>query len=255
MILEKTDIAAGPGAVAFSTLRGSGYRPGRPYSGFSACHYTGDTPEHVHECREALCRFLDIAPDRLIIPRQTHSARVAVISEIPATAEQSDGTDALVTRLRGVALCINTADCAPMVLNDPRAGVIGICHSGWRGTVARIAARTVESMVALGADPRRIVAAFGPMICRECFEVGEEVAERFDREFPDGGTVDRTRVKPRIDLLKALHITLTEVGVPAENIAPQSAGCPRCPGADSRYFSARRLGIESGRTLTVIIRD
>lgn len=223
-----------------------------PYSSFNACHYTGDNPRHVADCRHALCRHLGIAGNRLIIPRQTHSVNVTVIDTVPADDAALDGSDAIVTAMPDVALAINTADCVPILLADTANGIIAAVHSGWKGTVGRIAARTVDVMVSLGAKHSEIKAVMGPCICGECFEVGDEVTDRFTEAGLDGDKIILHR-HPRnhIDLPQAVRQTLIQAGVPAENIA-MPAHCSRCE--HDRYFSARRLGIESGRTLSLIMR-
>ncbi len=233
--------------LAFSTERGVGIDAGSPYSGFSICSYTGDTPEHVQECRLALLDYLEIDRSRLFVPRQTHSVNIMVVDE--GFAGSLAGVDGLVTSARGVALAINTADCVPVLLADPEAGVIGAAHSGWRGTVGGIAARCVGRMVALGADPSRISVWMGPSICCDCFEVGEEVAEQFS-VFPHA-VVSCPGAKPHIDLGVAIMQSLTDAGVKMENISLPPA-CSFCN--PDRFFSARRLGIASGRTLSVIMR-
>ena len=231
------------------SLRGDG---AGLYDGFNACHYVGDTPEHVADSRSRLARELDISPGRLVIPRQTHSVEVATISGESDLKHEYVGVDALVTSLSGVALCVNTADCVPVVLSDVANGVIGIAHSGWRGAVGRIAAKTVEAMAGLGADPAGIDVLIGAHICTGCFEVGEEVAEQFLLEFPggDGDIVHRGYDKPHIDLSAAVIRTLKEAGVDASRIADIGI-CSRC--GDIPLFSARRDGIASGRTLTAVM--
>lgn len=233
------------GAVAFSTMRGD-CRPGDPYSGFSTCDYTGDDAAHVAACRRELASWLGIGTERLVIPRQTHSARVAVISD-PVTVPDLYGVDALVTACAGTALCIHTADCVPGVLFDPVARVAGAFHSGWRGTVGRIAARTVEAMVTLGADPGRISAAIGPSVSGECYETGEEVAALFTGELA-GAVRRRGSGRPHIDLPLAVAATLKSAGVGRISVAD---ACTYSEPA--RYFSARRLGIYSGRTVTCVM--
>jgi len=222
------------------------------YGGFNACHYVGDDPVHVAESRLRLARELDIAPERMVIPRQIHSTDVAVIADEAGLSCGYDGVDALVTSLHSVALCVNTADCVPVVLADVAHGVIGIVHSGWRGTVGRIAAQTVQAMVGIGADPSCIDALIGAHICRSCFEVGDEVSGRFFVEFPgcDGSIVRHGYVKPHIDLSAAVRRTLEETGVDSARIVDVGI-CSRCGSVP--LFSARRDGIASGRTLTAVM--
>lgn len=221
------------------TLRGKA--TDNPYSEFNTCHYTGDSPEHIAACRSALIESLG-GNVVLATPRQTHSTNVAVIDSLPV-GDLPD-TDAIVTSLKGVALCIHTADCVPIVLADTETGVIGAAHSGWRGTVANIAAATVAQMIKLGANPENIHAAMGPCICTDCFEVGEEVAKHFPNH-----THHTKGEKPHVDLAEAVRSQLISAGIPKEHIT-MPLECSHCN--PDHLFSARTLGINSGRTLTYI---
>lgn len=249
MTISKVDLHIGSGITAFSTTRGE-CRPEEPYSGFNTCYYTGDSPHRIAACQNILASQLDIDASRLILPLQRHTDRIAIIDRLPYPSELLDGIDAIVTRLPRVALGIHTADCVPLLMADNISGVIAAVHSGWKGTVARIAANTIDAMVQLGAAPSRITAVMGPCICRHCFEVGEEVAHKFIQAgFPES-IIDRNHTKPHIDLPEAIAHTLMQCGVPRHNIS-LSCGCSRCH--PDTYFSARRLGINSGRTLSVIL--
>ncbi|MCC8176436.1 MAG: peptidoglycan editing factor PgeF [Bacteroidales bacterium] len=226
------------GIHAGFTSRGA-VTEGDTYSGFNLCHYTGDDPDHVARCREELreatrARFL-------VVPRQTHSTNVSVITDPRNT--HLEGVDALVTALPGVVIGVNTADCVPVVLADSVAKIIGVAHAGWRGAVNGIATKTVEEMTARGADPKSIVAAMGPCICQGCFEVGEEVAERF----PEEVVLRQNGRRPHVDLPRFVALQLQESGIPASQIA-MPAACTRC--SPTLYFSARALGINSGRCFT-----
>ncbi len=232
--------------IAFSTERGEGVDASSPYAGFSICDYTGDTPEHVSECRHALCGHLGIDDSRLIVPRQTHSVNIETVDG--TQGKLPDGVDGLVTATPGVALGINTADCVAVLMADEEAGVIAAVHSGWRGTAGGISTKCLGRMMILGARPERIRVWMGPLICCDCFEVGEGVAAHFDR-YP--GAVRRSPgLKPHVDLGSAIRYNLIEAGVKGENIALPTA-CSYC--SHDRFFSARRLGIASGRTLSVIM--
>lgn len=251
MAIEETELLRDlrPSIISFSTLRDS-KEPSLPYDGFNACHYTGDSQEHIADCRRMLSDHHGIDQTRLIMPRQTHSANIAVVDRLPMPTEELENIDALVTALPEIALCINTADCVAVVMADVSAGVIAAAHSGWRGTEAEIAVGTLRAMEALGARAERIRVAMGPSICKDCFEVGEEVARRFRGKFPPGTVID-TLSKPHIDLPRAIASSLTAAGVMPGNIACPTE-CSHC--RPDRYFSARRQGINSGRTLTVIMR-
>lgn len=231
------------------SLRGEGC--GR-YGGFNACHYVGDSTQHVVASRRLLAERLGIDEGRLVIPRQTHSCNVAVVRGADGLSATYDDIDALVTDQIRVALCINTADCVPVVLYDAVNGVVGIAHSGWRGTVGRIAVRTFDAMLSLGAEVQHVYVYTGASICCDCFEVGEEVAQKFRDAFPDdnGAIVRGGYPRPHVDLKAAIRRTLVEAGVDSLRIADMGI-CSRC--GELPLFSARRDGIESGRTLTSVM--
>ena len=245
------------GIEAFSTTRGE--VDGRnAYSGVNLCDYVGDDALRVLDARLMLAMQLGVDLDDLVMPRQTHSCRVAVIDEhfrsldIDKQEVALEGVDALVTSLKGVVIGVNTADCVPIVLADAQSGIVAVAHAGWRGTVGRIAALVVDEMCRQGAVPSRIQVAMGPSICQDCFEVGEEVVEAFaNAKFNLDQIMKRnpTTGKAHIDLCAANKETLVSAGVPAHQIV-LSQHCSRCE--HERFFSARRLGINSGRTFTAI---
>lgn len=235
----------GKGIRAFSTLRGC-TNPSNPYDGFNACHYTGDDRVHVEACRRELSRVVGGMP--LVIPHQTHSLNVMTVDS--ATDAFPENVDALVTSLPGVALVVHTADCVPVFLADAEAGVVGIAHSGWKGTLGRIAALTVEAMAREGASPKSIRAAIGPSICCESYEVGPELAVKF-HDAGLGAFVASEYTRPHIDLAAAVAFTLIGAGLSRENIL-LSGECTLCN--PERRFSARALGVASGRISSVIAR-
>ena len=243
---------------AFSTLRGRA-KGGKPYSQVNLCDYVGDDALRVLDARITLSMQLGVELDDLIMPRQTHSCRVAVIDErfrtmdIEGQETALEGVDALVTNLRGVVIGVNTADCVPLILVDEAAGLIAAAHAGWRGTAGRIAGAVVDEMCRMGARADHIQVAMGPSICQDCFEVGDEVVEAFNKAgFNLEDIVARNPATGRahIDLRMANREVLVRAGVPAGRIA-LSQHCSRCE--HERYFSARRLGIGSGRTLTAVL--
>jgi hypothetical protein len=126
---------------------------------------------------------LGVAPDRLITAYQIHSPQVVTV-EAPWTAETRPGADAIVTRTRGLAVGVTTADCGPILFADPQAGVVGAAHAGWRGALAGIVEATVDAMERLGARRRQIRAVLGPMIRQDNYEVGPDLIARFRAEDP-----------------------------------------------------------------------
>ena len=247
------------GVVAFSTMRGK-VEARNAYSGVNLCDYVGDDALRVLDSRLSLALQLGVDLDDLVMPRQTHSCRVAVIDEafcamdIDKQEAALEGVDALVTSLKGVVIGVNTADCVPIALTDSQAGIIAVAHAGWRGTVGRIAQITVDEMVRNGANTHRIQATMGPSICQDCFEVGDEVVDAFSKANFDLDTIVKRHTvtgKAHIDLRVANQAVLMAAGVPAGNII-LSQHCSRCE--PDCFFSARRLGINSGRTFTAIYR-
>lgn len=229
--------------VAGSTVRGPVADPSEPYAGFSLCTYTGDADSHTNACREALAGALGIPPANVIAPRQTHSSAVAVFREgMPVP----DGVDALVCATPGYAIGVNTADCVPVLLADSTARIVGAAHAGWRGAAGGIIGETVAAMEALGADPQRMEAIVGACIHAECFEVGVEVAA----QFPPQCVRRCYGARPHVDLVEAVRLGLLGAGVAAGNIAV-AQGCTLC--SPHRYFSARSLGVRSGRNFTFIM--
>jgi len=237
--------------VAFSTQRNA-TDANNPYDGFNITHYSGDNPDHVSSCRQQLCELLDIDQRHLIVPRQVHGTLVAEVTD-DNLDDSFEGVDALVTMLPHCCIGISTADCVPILLHDADNGAIAAIHAGWRGTVARIASRTIATMASLyGSRATAIKAVIGPSIGQEAFEVGEEVYEAFMKA---GFKMDDIAMfmngKWHIDLWKANSRILQEAGVRPTNI--QTAA--RCTYTEyDHFFSARRLGIKSGRIYSGILK-
>ena len=247
------------GIRVIQTQRGE-VKPGDPYSQWNLCDYTGDDALRVLDARLQLCQQLGIDLDHLVMPRQSHTTVVKVIDQefINASIEEQDtmleNVDALVCTVPGVCIGVNTADCVPIALADPASGVIAIAHAGWRGTVGKIAAATVKAMVSAGANVSNITATMGTSICQECFEVGDEVVQEFEQKGFDMSLLtyhNATTGKAHINLQEANRQVLIASGLKKENIT-LPLHCSRCE--HTRYFSARRLGINSGRTFMGIIK-
>ena len=166
---------------------------------------------------------------------QVHRADVATVRG-PGHVNEHDG---LVTDQRGLLLTVIAADCGVVLLADRGAGVVGACHSGWRGTVAGIVGETVRAMAALGASPSRTRAYVAPCISLDAFEVGEEVAAQFD-----ASVVERRAEWPRphVNLKAVLEGQLRDAGVVDVEVA---AGCPVLD--NDRFYSYRAEGGTAGR--------
>lgn len=224
-----------------------------PYDGFNVTHYSGDSQNHVNLCRGQLCEQLNIPQSHLIVPRQVHGVRIGEVTE-ENLVDTFDNIDALITRMPGVCIGISTADCVPLLFHDCRTTAIAAAHAGWRGTVAGIGKLTLQAMHdTFGTRPENVECVIGPSIGPDAFEVGDEVYDAFSKAgFPmhDIAFRSSTTQKCHIDLWKANKWMLTEVGVP-NNAVHVSSLCTFSNYA--RFFSARRLGIHSGRIFTGIM--
>lgn len=246
----------GRGVTAFSTTRLGGYSEGA-YAAFNINPYCGDDVGAVRRNREVLCRLLNVSDDRLMMPHQVHRTEIAVIDdsfmELPAVEWQArlDGVDALMTDLLGVCIGVSTADCIPVLLYDADHHACCAVHAGWRGTVERIVEKAVRQMSDVyGTRPVSLRAQIGPGISLESFEVGDEVYDAFSRAGFDMTLISRKYQKWHIDLPTCNRLQLEASGIPASNIT-QSSVCTYLQ--HDTFFSARRLGINSGRIYTAIL--
>jgi YfiH family protein len=139
---------------------------------------SGDDPEHVAENRRRTVAELLGAPGILVTAHQKHTTEVHVVRE-PWTHGAAPVGDALVSDRTGIALGILTADCAPVLMADATAGVIGAAHAGWRGAFDGVVEATLAKMIALGARAANVTAAIGPCIGKDSYEVGPEFVARF----------------------------------------------------------------------------
>ena len=140
-----------------------------------------DDAGHVAENRGRMASALGVAPDRFLTCYQIHSPQVVVV-ETPWTAQTRPHADAIVTRMRSLAIGVSTADCGPILLADPKAHVIGAAHAGWRGALGGVIEAAVAAMEQLGARRTEIRAVLGPMIRQQNYEVGADLIARFDAE-------------------------------------------------------------------------
>ena len=220
-------IMLAPGVKVVYTTRLGGTSEG-DYAHCNLGGKTGDDPNHVLANRVALSNAIDA---KLSLVSQVHSGVAVDVDELfvmnrpfgfdvsgskDETAQQvgeaADNpavveADGQVTAQKNVALGMFAADCLPVLMADAEAGVIGA---------------TVEKMVAKGAKPERIVATLGPCICGDCYEVGGDIADEFDAQFPGTFTLSRFG-QPGIDIAAAALQELATAGVPADNIVSSRA--------------------------------
>ena len=152
------------------------------YEGLNTGVGSKDDPAAVAENRRRVADWMGGAPDDLAACFQIHSA-VARVAECGWKGDRPEG-DAVVTAAPGVLCAVLTADCAPVLLADPEAGIVGAAHAGWKGALDGVIHSTVAAMQALGAEPGRMVAVVGPCIAQSSYEVGADFQDRFDRHDP-----------------------------------------------------------------------
>lgn len=234
--------------MAFSTTRQGGCSTGN-YAAFNVNAYCGDDEEHVKENRKALCQLLGIDAERLVMPHQVHGAKVVrVDGPQQGTIE---GVDAVMTNVRQLCIGVSTADCIPVLLYDGVCHVACAVHAGWRGTVQRIVSEAVEAMrESYGTRASDLRAVVGPGISLDSFEVGDEVYDQFAEAGFPMERISRRDEKWHIDLPECNRLQLIAAGVPDTQIQMTHI----CTYQQyERYFSARRLGIQSGRIFTGIL--
>lgn len=161
---------------AFFTRQGG--VSGGPFASLNCGFGSGDKLADVARNRAIAAAQLDLAPERLVSCHQIHGTDVITVEQ-PWRREDNPRADGTVTKVPGIALGVLAADCAPVLLADSEAGIIGAAHGGWRGTLAGIMEATVTAMVALGARTERIRAGIGPCIGQPSYEVGPEFSANF----------------------------------------------------------------------------
>lgn len=182
-LIQDPRLAAQEGVVHGFFTREGGVS-GSLFESLNAGHGSGDIAGNVACNRALAAEALGLAPDRIVTAHQVHSADVVTVEAPWGTGEAPRG-DGLVTRVPGIGLGVLAADCAPVLLADPWAGVAAAAHAGWRGALAGIIESTVAAMTDLGAEKHRIVAAVGPCIGPLSYEVGPAFPAPFLAEDPE----------------------------------------------------------------------
>jgi polyphenol oxidase len=237
------------GVDAAVTARAGGVSSG-PYESLNLSLSVGDDPGRVLENRRRLAAAFGADPGDFVFARQVHGTRVRVVGPADRGSgafsldDAIDRADALVTSSPGVVLAILTADCVPVVLHDPQAGVLACVHAGWRGTAAGVTAAAVAAMTDLGARPGRIVAGIGPAVATDRYQVGPDVHHAVTQSFGSAAAAfirpDTARDRWLLDLWAANRHVLREAGVPDAQIhttdIPTGPASPASPG---HFFSDR----------------
>lgn len=222
-LLEKTGMVR----HLFSTRMG-GVSEGI-YASMNLSYSRGDKKEAVDENFRRIAQIWGDTPEQIVCSKQTHTTNVRVVTWEDAgkgVIREADyeNVDGLITDVPEMILATFYADCVPLYFIDTKNRAIGLSHSGWKGTVNRMGRATLTAMKnAYGTMPQDVVAAIGPSICQECYEVGSDVAEAFYQSFPDCirelVREGKREGKYQLDLQKANERVLLEEGVLPENIA------------------------------------
>jgi hypothetical protein len=213
-------------------------------------HTVGDAPEAVARNHALLYAALGIAPEQVVTAHQVHGKRVAL-----ATADDGGrvipATDALIAATPGLYLMLRYADCAPVLLYDPRRRAVGLAHAGRQGTLAQVAARTAQAMIErLGCRAQDLRAAIGPSIGPCCYEVGPESVAATEAAMPDATRIIMRRQPnghAHLDLWGANALQLARLGVRQIEIARLCTAC-----RTDLFYSHRREGGRAGRFAAII---
>lgn len=210
------------------------------YLGLNLSHKVGDLAENVVKNRSIVCEKLGIEPDQLVLMDQIHSNIVCL-----AEKGQIILGDGLVTNQTGLALVVETADCYPILLEDPINKVIGAVHAGWKGTYGNVVGNAIDKMLALGAKTHNIKAAIGPGICKSCYKVDNDRSKMFkDQGFPEEIVENNT-----LDLAMANFWLLKNAGID-EDFVWIAKKCTTNPA-----FFSYRMDKVTGRMWSVIMME
>ncbi len=212
---------------AFSTRLGGvseGY-----FASMNLSFSRGDDKERVRENYRRISAAVGFEPENLVFSDQTHTTNVRVVTQEnrgKGFIRKRDYTDVdgMVTNVPGIVLATLYADCVPLYFVDPVKKAVGLSHSGWKGTVGKIGKETVRAMqTAYGSRPEDILAAIGPSICQDCYEVSADVielfAQNFAKEYHKELFYQKENGKFQLNLWRANEIVLREAGICPEHIS------------------------------------
>ncbi|WP_094602681.1 Polyphenol oxidase [Sporomusa silvacetica DSM 10669] len=221
-----------------------------PFHSLNLGLHTGDDAEAVWNNRQLFCQAVGLAPDKVVTAEQIHGVVVEQVTVADAGRgakhyhEAIKGTDALITNVPGLPLMLFFADCVPVLIVDPVAKAVGISHAGWKGTVGKIAQKTVLAMQQqFNTNPADCLVGIGPSIGPCCYEVDEVVINKLKVNFDNWEEL----VEPhsnhwRLNLWEANRHQLREIGVPDNTITV----CDVCTACNTEIFFSHRA--EAGRT-------
>ncbi|MDQ0580454.1 peptidoglycan editing factor PgeF [Streptomyces rishiriensis] len=203
-----------------------------PYEELNLGGAVGDDPDAVRANRELAAKSLGLDPGLVVWMNQVHGNDVAEVDG-PWTTRLTPPVDGLATATRGLALAVLTADCVPVLLADPVAGVVAAAHAGRPGMVKGIVPAAIDAMESLGADPSRIVARTGPAVCGRCYEVPEGMRAEVAAVEP-AASAETSWGTPAVDVVAGVHAQLDRLGVRDRERSPV------CTRESNDHFSYRR---------------
>ncbi|MFC5636925.1 peptidoglycan editing factor PgeF [Streptomyces bullii] len=204
-----------------------------PYEELNLGGAVGDDPGAVRTNRELAAKSLGLDAGRVVWMNQVHGADVAVVDGPWGSSSPIPSVDAIVTARRGLALAVLTADCVPVLLADPVAGVVAAAHAGRPGMIAGVVPAALRAMMELGADPSRIAARTGPAVCGRCYEVPETMRAEVAAVEP-AAYAETSWGTPAVDVRAGVHAQLDRFGV------RDRAQSPVCTLESGDHFSYRR---------------
>ncbi|MEU1939767.1 peptidoglycan editing factor PgeF [Streptomyces coeruleorubidus] len=204
-----------------------------PYEELNLGGAVGDDPGAVRANRELAAKSLGVEPDRVVWMNQVHGADVAVVDGPWGSSSEIPSVDAIVTTRRGLALAVLTADCVPVLLADPVAGIAAAAHAGRPGMIAGVVPAALRAMTDLGAEPSRIVARTGPTVCGRCYEVPDAMRAEVSAIEP-AAYAETSWGTPAVDVSAGVHAQLERLGV------RDRAQSPVCTLESEDHFSYRR---------------
>lgn len=246
-LFQKTGIVKS----AFSTRLG-GVSEGC-YSSLNLSFDRGDDPAKVLENFKRIGASMGVAVEDMVLSKQTHTTNVRVVTEedkgkgVMRDRDYTD-VDGMITNVPGICLVTSYADCVPLYFVDPVKKAIGLSHSGWRGTVGKIGKNTVQLMQEnFGSKPEDLLAAVGPSVCMECYEVSEDVIGQFKEEFESKYWQElfykKENGKYQLNLWKANELIFLESGILPEHMAITNV-CTHCN--SKILYSHRTMGNNRG---------
>lgn len=204
-----------------------------PYEELNLGGAVGDDPDAVRTNRDLAAKSLGVEPDRVVWMNQVHGADVAVVDGPWGSSTEIPSVDAVVTTRRGLALAVLTADCVPVLLADPVAGIAAAAHAGRPGMIAGVVPAALRAMTELGAEPTRIIARTGPTVCGRCYEVPEAMRAEVSAVEP-AAYAETSWGTPAVDVSAGVHAQLERLGVRDREQSPV------CTLESRDHFSYRR---------------